>query len=90
MALDGLLNADLIEWMTVVTYQAISGGGAKQMRELILQMASVDRASHSLVADPGSAILDIDQAVIDMLRSPQLPSTEIGYPLAGNLLHRGT
>jgi aspartate-semialdehyde dehydrogenase len=86
MALDGLLNADLIKWMTVMTYQAISGGGAKQMRELIQQMASVNSASHSLVADPGSAILDIDQAVINLLRSPRLPTTEIGYPLAGNLL----
>ncbi len=86
MALDGLLNANLVEWMTVVTYQAISGGGAKQMRELIQQMASVEQSSHSLVADPGSAILDIDRAVINLLRSPQLPITEIGYPLAGNLL----
>ncbi len=86
MALDGLLNADLVEWMTVMTYQAISGGGAKQMRELIAQMAKIDQVSETLLADPNSAILDIDRVVIETLRGPDLPNAEIGYPLAGNLL----
>jgi len=86
MALDGLLNAELVEWMTVMTYQAISGGGARQMRELIQQMTAIDSATRSLVDDPSSAILDIDKVVTDTLRSEAFPSAEIGYPLAGNLL----
>ena len=86
MALGGLLNADLVEWISVVTYQAISGGGARQMRELIAQMGVVNQSAHDLLADPTSSILDIDQAVINTIRSPQLPTTAIGGPLAGNLL----
>ena len=86
MALGGLLNADLVEWISVVTYQAISGGGARQMRELIAQMGVVNQSAHDLLADPTSSILDIDQAVINTIRSPQLPTTAIGVPLAGNLL----
>ena len=86
MALDGLFNADLIEWMTVMTYQAISGGGARQMRELVEQMGSVNQAAKELLSDPASSILEIDQVVIDTLRSERLPMTEIGVPLAGSLL----
>ncbi len=86
MALDGLLNADLVEWISVSTYQAISGGGAKQMRELVEQMGVVNSAAAELLADPVSSILDIDKVVIDTIRSDQLPINEIGYPLAGNLL----
>lgn len=86
MALDGLLNADLVEWISVATYQAISGGGARQMRELIEQMGVVNEVAKDLLAEPTSSILDIDQTVINTIRSPQLPATEIGAPLAGNLL----
>lgn len=86
MALDGLLNADLVEWISVATYQAISGGGARQMRELVEQMGVINQAADELVKDPASSILDIDKAVIDTMRSERLPSREIGAPLAGNLL----
>ena len=86
MALDGLLNADLVEWVTVMTYQAVSGGGARQMRELLEQMGSVHQAAEELLADPVSSILQIDKSVIDTLRSEQLPVAEIGLPLAGSLL----
>lgn len=86
MALDGLLNADLVEWISVATYQAISGGGARQMRELIGQMGVVNANAADLVADPRSNILDIDDNVIATMRSANLPTGEIGYPLAGNLL----
>ena len=86
MALNGLFNADLIEWMTVMTYQAISGGGARQMRELVMQMGCVNRAAGALLEDPASSILAIDENITDALRSTQLPVTEIGVPLAGNLL----
>jgi aspartate-semialdehyde dehydrogenase len=86
MALDGLLNENLVEWASVSTYQAISGGGARQMRELIQQMGAVNKAAADLVADPASSILDIDRVVIDTVRSGELPQSEIGYPLAGSLL----
>ncbi len=91
MALDGLLNsdlgnADLVEWISVATYQAISGGGARQMRELVEQMGVINHAASDLVKNPASSILDIDKAVIDTIRSDQLPTGEIGVPLAGNLL----
>ena len=86
MALSGLFNADLIEWMTVMTYQAASGGGARQMRELLEQMGCVNRAAGDLLADPASSILDIDESVIETLRSERLPTKETGVPLAGSLL----
>lgn len=86
MALNGLFNADLIEWMTVMTYQAISGGGAQQMRELVEQMGMVNRNAAELLADPASSILDIDTNVIGTIRSTDLPRDQIRYPLVGNLL----
>ena len=86
MALDGLFNADLIDWMTVMTYQAISGGGARQMRELVAQMGCVHRAAEGLLSDPASSILDIDKSVTDEIHSARLPVAEIGVPLAGSLL----
>ena len=86
MALDGLFNANQIDWMTVATYQAISGGGAQQMRELIAQMGQVNGRAASLIENAGSSILDVDSNVIESMRSADLQTTEIGYPLAGNLL----
>ncbi len=86
MALDGLFNANLVEWMTVMTYQAISGGGARQMRELITQMGDVHDRARNLLSQPSSSILDVDQNVIDTIRSDDLEKDEIGYALAGNLL----
>ena len=86
MALDGLFSADQIEWMTVMTYQAISGGGARQMRELVEQMGMVNRNASELLGDPDSSILDIDRNVSETIHSADFPNDEIGYPLAGNLL----
>ncbi len=86
MALNGLFDADLIEWMAVTTYQAISGGGARQMRELLAQMGRVHHATAALLDDPSSSILHIDKTATEALRAPGLPSAEIGYPLAGSLL----
>ncbi len=86
MALGGLFKADLIEWMTAMTYQAISGGGARQMRELLAQMGAVHAGVAELLNDPSSAILDIDTAAAAVMRAASLPRDEIGYPLAGNLL----
>lgn len=86
MALNGLFSADLIEWMTVATYQAVSGGGARQMRELIAQMGHVHAKTEPLLADSAASILAVDAQVTATLRAAQLPHSAIGYPLAGNLL----
>jgi aspartate-semialdehyde dehydrogenase len=86
MATAGLFKAGLVEWVSAMTYQAASGAGAKNMRELISQMGVVHAASAGRLADPASAILDIDRSVTDTLRSTALPTEQFGYPLAGSLL----
>ena len=86
LALDGLLKADLIEWVTAMTYQAASGAGAPQMRELIEQMGQLHSTARELLADPASAILEIDHAVSMALLSEQLPMRSIGAPLAGSVI----
>jgi aspartate-semialdehyde dehydrogenase len=87
MAMDGLFRADLIEWMTSMTYQAASGGGAKHMRELLLQMGVEHASVADLLADPNSSILDIDRAVIATQRGAEFPVKNFeGFPLAGSLL----
>jgi aspartate-semialdehyde dehydrogenase len=86
MALGGLFRAGLIEWITAMTYQAASGGGARHMRELLSQMGSAHAAAAGLLADPASAILDIDQVVTDRLRSADFPQEAFGAPLAGSLI----
>jgi aspartate-semialdehyde dehydrogenase len=86
MGLAGLFNAGLIEWMTSMTYQAASGGGAQHMRELLKQFGLLNEQVGSELADPASAILDIDKAVLDLQRSGKLPVDNFGVPLAGNLI----
>jgi aspartate-semialdehyde dehydrogenase len=87
MALDGLFRADLIEWMTSMTYQAASGGGAKHMRELVSQMGIARDSVADLLRDPSSSILDIDRKLIATQRGPDFPVTNFeGFPLAGSLL----
>ena len=86
MALAGLLREDLVEWITSMTYQAASGAGAPNMRELLEQMGVVHASAATLLRDPGSAILDIDRAVTDCLRSDSLPRAQFGAPLAGSLI----
>jgi aspartate-semialdehyde dehydrogenase len=86
MALDGLLRADLIEWVTAMTYQAASGAGAPHMRELLMQMGHVHGAVKDLLADPQSAILDIDRGVSAALNSKALPTNNFEAPLAGSLV----
>jgi aspartate-semialdehyde dehydrogenase len=86
MGMAGLFQRDEIEWMTSMTYQAASGAGAAAMRDLVAQMAVLGDSSRSLVKDPASAILDIDRVVSESIRSRELPSENIGYPLAGSLL----
>lgn len=86
MALAGLFRHDLIEWLTCMTYQAASGAGAQAMRELLQQMGEAHGAAKDLLADPGSAILDIDRALSAALRSPRFPTEHTGVPLAGSLI----
>ena len=85
MAFGGLFRAGLVEWMTTMTYQAASGAGAQQMRELLQQMGALHAATRGLLDDPASAIIDIDRratAAFDLA----MPVAAIGAPLAGSLL----
>ncbi|CAM2143271.1 aspartate-semialdehyde dehydrogenase [Pararobbsia alpina] len=86
MALGGLFRENLIEWTTAMTYQAASGAGAQNMRELLSQMGTVHAAVASKLADPKSAILDIDRGVIDTMRGDAMPTDNFGVPLAGSLI----
>ncbi|HEY3093664.1 MAG TPA: aspartate-semialdehyde dehydrogenase [Vicinamibacterales bacterium] len=86
MAMTGLFRAGLVEWMTAMTYQAASGAGAQHMRELVSQMGRAHAPVRTLLEDPASAILDIDRAVAETLRSRDFPTAHFGHPLAGSLL----
>jgi aspartate-semialdehyde dehydrogenase len=86
MALHGLFKEGLIEWMTAMTYQAASGAGAQNMRELIAQMGAAHASVGELLADPASAILEIDRRVADTLRGDALPKEHFGVALAGSLI----
>lgn len=86
MATDGLFKAGLVEWVTAMTYQAASGAGAANMRELLTQMGEVHAVSKKLLDDPASAILDIDREVAGILRDDGFPKQNFGVPLAGSLI----
>src|SRR5580658_2830384 len=86
MAVCGLLRAGAVEWITAMTYQSASGAGAQQMRELVEQMGALHRSAAGLLADPASAILDIDRAVSQSLRRPDFPTAQFGAPLAASLI----
>lgn len=86
MGLHGLFKAGLVEWMTAMTYQAASGAGAQNMRELLSQMGVLHRTAADLLADPASAILEIDRRVADVARGDAMPTENFGVPLAGSLI----
>jgi len=86
MAMNGLLRAGLVEWVSAMTYQAASGAGARYMRELVSQMGALHTAAAPRLAEPASAILEIDRMVTETLRGNTLPHEQFGYPLAGSLL----
>ena len=86
MGMHGLFKAELVEWVTAMTYQAASGAGAQNMRELLAQMGHVHGVAKKLLEDPVSSILDIDRQVADALRSPAYPTEHFGVPLAGSLI----
>jgi aspartate-semialdehyde dehydrogenase len=86
MAVGALYKRDLVEWMSAMTYQAASGAGAQNMRELLSQMGVLERAVAGELANPSSAILDIDRKVAASQRSGEFPVQNFGVPLAGSLI----
>ncbi len=86
MALGGLFENDLVEWVSSMTYQAASGAGAKNMKELVSQMKIIGDKAESLLANPSAAILELDQNVTDTIRDKSFPDDNFGAPLAASLI----
>ncbi len=87
MGLGGLFKHDLVDWMTSMTYQAASGGGAQHMRELLTQFGSINAEVKALLDDPASAILEIDRKVLAKQHAFSADETQqFGVPLGGNLI----
>ncbi len=86
MAIGGLFKAGLVEWVSSMTYQAASGAGAQNMRELLAQKGHLFDAAAEELKNPASAILDIDRKVSEALRSEAMPIEQFGAPLAGSLI----
>lgn len=86
MAIGGLFEKGLVEWISPMTYQAASGAGAQNMRELIKQMGAIDNNVKALNDDPATAILEIDRKTAEFLRSSDYPKDKWGVPLAGSLI----
>lgn len=86
MAIGELFKRDWVEWVSCMTYQAASGGGANNMRELIAGMGVLHDSVKDKLADPASAILQIDKAIADTQRADDFPTQYFGVPLAGSLI----
>ena len=87
MGLGGLFTHNLVEWVSAMTYQAASGAGAQNMRELLCQMGALHDAVKAELADPASAILDIDRKVAETMRASSFPTKNFrGAALAGSLI----
>ena len=86
LALGGLFEQDLIEWVSPMTYQAASGAGARNMKELIAQMGAIHASVAQQLDNPSSAILEIDKIVSEKMASSDLPQDQFGVPLAGSLI----
>jgi len=86
MAVAGLLREGLVEWISAMTYQAASGAGAQNMREMLQQMGVLHQAAAALLGDPASSILEIDRAVSAALTAKEFPCTHFDVPLAGSLI----
>ncbi len=86
MAIGGLFEKDCIEWLTSMTYQAASGAGANNMRELVKQMQTIGNNAGTFLDDPDSSILDLDRNVADILLQPVFPIERFGAPLAASLI----
>lgn len=86
MALQGLFQADLVEWLSSMTYQAASGAGAAQLRELVSQMAALGAGVATSLQDSAASALDLDRVVLERLRSDDFPTSALGAPLAASLI----
>ena len=87
MGVGALYKAGLVEWMSTMTYQAASGGGAQHMRELLTQFGTLHAEVRSLLDDPKSAILEIDRRVVERQRAMDAAETaQFGVPLGGSLI----
>ncbi len=86
MALGGLFEHDVVDWLTSMTYQAASGAGAKNMEELVSQMRTIGNAAGPVLDNPASAALELDRTVIDTLRSDAFPTSNWGVPLGASLI----
>lgn len=86
MALGGLFERDLVEWISVATYQAASGAGAKNMRELVSQMGLLEKSVGAELANPASSILEIERKVTAEMRADSFPTDNFGAALAGSLI----
>jgi aspartate-semialdehyde dehydrogenase len=87
MGVGALYKAGLVEWMTSMTYQAASGGGAQHMRELLTQFGTLNGEVRALLDDPKSAILEIDRKVLARQQSMTgEETTNFGVPLGGSLI----
>jgi aspartate-semialdehyde dehydrogenase len=86
MSLGGLFAENLVDWVSVSTYQAASGGGARHMRELLTQMGMLNAEVAKELQNPHSSILDIERKVTQKMRDGSLPTDNFGVPLAGSLI----
>jgi aspartate-semialdehyde dehydrogenase len=86
MAIGGLFAARLVEWVSVMTYQAASGAGAQNMRELLRQMGTLHHTVKADLDNPATTILDIDRRVLEMMQSHEMPISRFRAPLAGSLI----
>lgn len=86
MGIGGLFEADMVEWLSSMTYQSASGAGAKNMRELLSQMKEIGLSVEDAMADPANSILEIDRLAAETITSAGLPTECFGAPLAGSLI----
>ncbi|MGW8269636.1 MAG: aspartate-semialdehyde dehydrogenase [Burkholderiales bacterium] len=86
MGMAGLFQHDLVEWATCMTYQAASGAGAANMRELVSQMATIGAQARTVLDDPSASALDLDRVVTQTIRGPDIETAQFGQALAANLL----
>lgn len=86
LALHGLFKEDLIEWVSSMTYQAASGAGAQNMRELLVQMGELNSIANPELSDSRASILDIEGKVTNLLHNNKVTNSAFGVPLAGSLI----
>jgi aspartate-semialdehyde dehydrogenase len=86
LGMQGLFDAQLVEWVTAMTYQSASGAGARNMKELVSQMAVLGEAGRELASDPSSAVLELDRVITRKLQDGSMSCDQFGAPLAASLI----